>query len=71
MVENQLVRLGLNGLEEALQPVRSVHSMEERVGDNPAEALFPESLHEEGFELITLVPYADIRDVKSVLCGLL
>lgn len=29
--------------------------MEERAGDNPAEGLFPESLHNEGFELITLV----------------
>lgn len=41
--------------------------MEERARDNPAEGLVPESLHNEGFELVTLVSYADIRGVKSVL----
>lgn len=45
--------------------------MEERARYNPAEALFPESLQEEGFELMTLMPHAGIRVVKSVLYMLL
>lgn len=42
--------------------------MEERARYNPAEALLPESLDEEGSELVTVMPHAGgIRDVESVL----
>lgn len=45
--------------------------MEKRARYNPSETLLPESPQEAGFELMTLMPYAGFRDVKSVLYMLL